>query len=104
VKGDIVEYPLISAVLGSAFETWEWYEEVTFAEGFDWDTHPSDKKTKFLTVGIEGKTYQLSVSNIMTALVAQCGKGVIWDEDLDLDASEGDNVIQRATLKEVVYG
>ncbi len=49
-----MEYPLISAVLGSAFESWEWYEEVTFAEGFDWDIHPSDKKTKFLTIGIEG--------------------------------------------------
>jgi hypothetical protein len=39
----------------------------------------------------------------MTALVAQCGKGVIWEDDLDLDASEGDNVIQRATLKEIVF-
>ena len=44
-----MEYPLISAVLGSAFESWEWYEEVTFAEGFDWDIHPLDKKTKLRT-------------------------------------------------------
>ena len=104
MKGDIVEYPLISAVLGSSFDTWEWYEEVTYAEGFDWDIHPSDKKTKFITIVIEDKTYELSASNIMTALVAECGKGVIWDEDLDLDADAGDRVIQRATLKELVFG
>lgn len=94
-----------SCVLGSAWETWDWWQSIKYSEGADWD------KVGEITVSIDDPEDEdkavsktLTVQDLATAyatLLAEVGELVNWQ---DLDAVSGDNILQIAVLGEVVYG
>lgn len=109
------KHELVSAILGSAFESYPWWTAVIFTADHEWDTLPADDDEKFLTIhgddpeGTEGNgnfVADLSVNDIVKAYFASnlpypdecshCG-------DFDIDADEGDLVIQYAVYGTAVF-
>jgi hypothetical protein len=100
----------VENLLGSAFETCPWWQDVTYADGYEWDTHPSDRDLPFLTLVVddpmdedETVTKQVSVNDLVKAYSALVTKGYELDWE-DHDAYSADGVIQQAVFGEVVYG
>lgn len=107
---------LISSVMGSGWDEagFDWWRGCNYAKGYDWNTIPSDPDAVYVVLGIgdpeeadesdrKVTLRALSVNDIVqgvNAIVAQC-PWVRWD---DMDANDGDAVLQHATLGEVTYG
>lgn len=98
-----------SSILGSAFDSYDWYEGVEYVEGCDWDVIPSHLDASFVEVCMENPesgsrfvTKSLSVNDLKRAYeeVAKSCR-VDWE---DIDADLGDRIIQHAVLGEYVYG
>ncbi len=93
-----------SCVLGSAWETWDWWQSIKYSEGSDWD------KVGEITVSIDDPenedeviTKTLGVQNLANAYATLLSEvsDINWQ---DLDAVSGDNILQIAVLGEVIYG
>ncbi len=107
--GDFVRY-----LLGSAFETWSWWHEVTYDEGYDWETFPEDLDQPFVTLGIEDPNGEEDEEGFMPTITKKVSVNDLvkaygdlprnyrreWDEH---DACSGDCVLQFAVLGEVTY-
>jgi hypothetical protein len=108
----------VSAVLGSSFTTWSWWQEFKFVGDYGWDTIPTDHNLKFVKLGIVDpesydtcdnyadmkiKRKSLSVNDIAKAFGKLVSEGYTLDHE-GLDAIGGDAVIQTAVLGEVTYG
>lgn len=109
---------LISAVMGSGWDEadYDWWRTTPiYAQDCDWNTIPSDPDAVYVKVAIaHPDTYEtdepakviiraLSVNDIargVNAIIAQC-PWTRWD---DLDAGDGDAILQYAMLGEVTYG
>jgi hypothetical protein len=102
---------LWSAVFGSSFETWDWWVGIKYVEG-DWDV-PGHVRLSILDPDDpEGSpliTANIRMENVRKAFDRAVDEGVInpdciFDEDdVDLDAVDGDVVLQIATLGEITY-
>jgi hypothetical protein len=104
----------MSHLLGSAFETWSWWHEVTYAEGYDWETFPDDLDQPYLTLGIEDPNGEEDEEGFMPSITKTFSVNDLvkaygemphkyrrqWD---DHDASSADCVLQYAVLGEVTY-
>ena len=106
------KHEFLSSILGSAYETWYWWKEDTFDEGYSWNKYPDDNNKPFLTVGIldpngddEEKviTKRLCVNDITKGYATAHAKGYKTRLD-DLDAVYGDAIMQFVVLGECVYG
>jgi hypothetical protein len=100
-----------SAIFGSAWESWDWWLDYEFLEGSDWDTvglvrvvgldpegdQVSDKIEKILTIEDLVKSYTHLVNSNPNIPTMSYG-------ELDLDASDGDVIIQQAIFGDVIYG
>lgn len=97
-----------SNVLGSAWETWDWWVRLDYSEGSDWD------KLGEITItaqdpNADWEDEQPTITKTLTVedLAAAYGKCISEGHRFnleDLDASDGDCVIQMAMFGEVVYG
>lgn len=98
-----------SNVLGSAWEDWDWWQEIKYSDGSSWDkvgeitvsiTDPDDEN------GEKVITKTLNVHDLAKAygeLVAENYGGTNLNIH-DLDAVYGDCVLQQAIFGEVIYG
>lgn len=96
------------SLLGSAWETWDWWHSAEFINGYEWDKYPTNWDEPFLTVGIcdpddddefATVTKTLCLNDLLNAYRQNpVGR---WD---DHDACTGDAVFQTAVLGTVVYG
>jgi len=109
---------LISGVMGSGWDEagYDWWRTTPiYAQEYDWDIIPSDPDAIYFKLAIANPdTYEtdepakvivkaLSVNDIargVNAIIAQC-PWTRWD---DLDAGDGDAILQYAILGEVTYG
>lgn len=108
---------LMSTVMGSAWDEagYDWWRSAIYEDGYDWNVIPSDPDARYIVVGIaDPDTYEtdedakvilraLSVNDIVKgveAVLKQC-PWVRWD---DMDANDGDLVLQYAMLGKVTYG
>lgn len=101
---------LWSAVLGSAFETWSWWRDVSYPTGSDWET----PGTVMLTLDDpeHGESDGVLLSRTLTIddivrgyqLLLQQFQFDVTPYDLDFDAVSGDAVLQLAIFGELVYG
>lgn len=110
----------LSAILGSAWESWDWWKAVDYTAPFDWDNHPKTNDRPFLTIladdpdGDEGETVKVSltVADLYEAYISVCSANSedlgyyenYGIHDLDLDAIEGDHIIQFAVFGTLIYG
>lgn len=105
---------LLNNIMGSAWETWSWWRTATYADGYDWDTYPDDHDAHYITVGASDpdadeddytlvRLRNVTVNDILraTATILTDYPRVRWD---DMDACDGDLVMQTVVLGEVVYG
>jgi hypothetical protein len=100
-----------SAVFGSAWESWDWWLDYEFLENTDWDkagsvrivgldpegNQQTDKIEKVLTIEDLVKSYTHLVNTNPNIPTLSFG-------ELDLDASDGDVIIQHAIFGDVIYG
>jgi hypothetical protein len=108
----------VSAVLGSSFTTWSWWQEFKYVGDYGWNNPPTDHNLKFVKLGIVDpesydtcdnyadmkiKRKSLSVNDIAKAFGKLVSEGYTLDPE-DLDAIGGDAVMQTAVLGEVTYG
>ena len=112
-------HDLISGVMGSGWDEagYDWWRSAPiYAEGYDWNNIPTDPEAIYVKLFIaDPNTYEdededakviyrsLSVNDIargVNAIIAQC-PWTRWD---DLDAGDGDAILQYAMLGEVTYG
>ena len=109
---------LMRSVMGSGWDEvgndW-WRTAPNYRNGYDWNTIPSDPDAVYVTLAIaDPYTYDtdepakvilraLSVNDIVQGVNATIAQGpwVRWD---DLDANDGDAILQYAMLGKVVYG
>jgi hypothetical protein len=109
---------LMSSVLGSGWDEagYDWWRSAPmYASGCDWDITPYDPDAIYVKLAIaDPNTYDtdedakvimkaLTANDIIKgveAILKQC-PWVRWD---DMDASDGDMVLQYAILGEVTYG
>lgn len=98
-----------SSILGSAFESYDWYERVEYVEGCDWDIIPEHLDACFVDITIDNPqsgprwiTKSLAVSDLKRAY-EEVAKSCRLDWE-DIDADMGDRIIQQAVLGEYVYG
>ena len=109
---------LLNNVMGSAWETWSWWKEYEYADGYDWDTYPDDPHAPYVTVTVDdpdhdwwsgeeetdspSRTRTLSVDDLLTAVGTVLTKHphVRWD---DMDAISADIVLQYATIGAYTY-
>lgn len=105
---------LWSEILGSGWETWDWWQGHEYAPGADWDQPGSltvtvvspddDADTVTVTVSVEQVAAALDVA-IRAGLVDACtGVPISRSDEFDWDACSGDTVMQMAVFGEVVYG
>ena len=107
---NIKQGEFLDEILGSAYETWSWWHEETYDEGYGWDTYPTDNDLPFLTLGIcdpddedEERTItkKLSVNDIANGFAKS---GIhSWQ---NLDAASSDCIMQCAFFDstEAIYG
>jgi hypothetical protein len=100
-----------SHVLGSAWESWSWWQRVEYSAGADWD------KVGEVTVTIDDPeadwdeetdsqpvlTKTLTLEDLAASYAKCLAEGYKFNLD-DLDACDGDVVMQMAVLGEVTYG
>jgi len=98
----------LSEILGSAFETWDWWRGWEYDDGYEWDIHPTDNDLPFLTLMVEDDeneeltiTKKLSVNDIVKGYVKSGAKD--WQ---NLDAGSSDWIMQCAFFDstEPIYG
>lgn len=114
----------ISSILGSAWEGYEWWHSYEYAEGYEWDTIPTDDDTPFLTITAENPdadedegddaevTITLSVRDIIVAYIEASSalredigiEAEGYSHYLDIDAEQGDVIIQFAVYGCHIYG
>lgn len=105
-------HELLSSVMGSAWSVWSWWRTAEYAEGYNWDTFPDDPTAHYITVGIDDpmddeerrvQVVRLTTADIVKAvgLALSMHHSIRWD---DMDAGDGDVVMQYATLGALVYG
>lgn len=105
-----VEADRFSAIMGACGTMWSWWVNVEY-HGGDWDDpsditftveDPDDERK----VIVKRVTPRQIVRALGTAVRTVPSMKHIdpYDEDLDLDASDADCVLQIAVLGEVVYG
>jgi hypothetical protein len=94
-----------SNVLGSAWETWDWWRSYDYSSGADWD------KPGTITVAIDNPEDEAGDPIVKTLNVHDLAKaygelsaGMPHLDWQDLDACYGDAVMQQAVFSEVVYG
>jgi len=95
-----------SNIMGSAWESMDWWSAVSFAEGSEWD-----KPGQVIITGIEDLesgeekpiTKTLNIQDLVEAYSNCLAQGYRFNIE-DFDAYEGDAVIQMAIFGEVVYG
>ena len=107
VQVSIDRKEFIGNIVGSSFWVYSWWTEVRYDEGFDWDTYPEDNDTPFLTLSIidpddddeeRTLTKKVSVNDIATAFVkSECRS---YD---DIDAPQGDSILQYVFFDEYTY-
>lgn len=100
-----------SAVFGSAWETWEWWVGLNYLEGSDWDKVGQVEITALDPDGNqETDTIKkvLGLDDIVNAFTKAVTDnksfGGFDPHELDLDACDGDVVIQYAMFGDVIYG
>jgi hypothetical protein len=94
-----------SHILGSAWETWDWWTGVDYLDGSDWDKVGEVKITGWdgETEGETLITKTLNIGDLAEAYGKCLAEGYRFNLD-DFDACDGDAVIQMAMFGEVVYG
>jgi hypothetical protein len=104
---------ILNGVLGSCYESWDWWRKEKYDEGTDWDKYPEDIYQPFLELKIESElpeedfgkaptvTKKLSVADILSAYSVLSVKGY---QVSDMDACSSDAILQFAVLGEVVWG
>jgi len=109
VQTEVDAKKFASSILGSCFSTWEWYSDVVYVDGYDWDTVPDDPTEKFIRIEIDDPNDDalyiekaLSVTDLKVSYEAVAKSSHIDWEDIDADV--GDRIIQHAVLGEIVYG
>lgn len=97
---------LWSNVFGSGFQTWSWWKGVEYLGGTDWQTPGRVRLTIEYGDGI--LTKEIGLDDLVAAwnrAVETCstlGRGEPLDHE-DLDASDGDCVLQIAVLGQVEF-
>lgn len=94
-----------SNVLGSAWEAWDWWVAVDYSEGSDWDKAGEVTITAWdgKTEGEARITKTLTLQDLVEGYTKCLANGSRMNLD-DLDACDGDAIIQTAMFGEVVYG
>lgn len=113
---------LWSAVMGSAFDTYSWWQEVQFRDGATWE---SPGLTGYVSVRVEDPnetegsgawlTFRIGMPELVKAISIAIEKGyrdplvkrgTIGNavQTMDFDATTGDIVMQCACFGEAVYG
>ena len=93
-----------SAILGSGFETWDWWRGVTYDDNSAWD------KAGHVVLKIEnpdgGPTLGrvLNVNDLAKAYALGKERGYDVGDYEDFDACSGDAVLQIAVLGDIIYG
>lgn len=95
---------LWSNIMGSAFETWDWWLAVVYAEDTDWNI-PGRVTLSIADPEQErgGLIKTIDLQDMVDAIDKLAMDGTLVNVD-DLDACEGDLILQVAVLGEVVYG
>jgi hypothetical protein len=101
---------------GSSFETWDWWANVEYLDGADWDkpgkvrlsiwTDPDDHRVGKTNKTIDIDDLLFAVERAVVECVDACTgrKIVVTPGDVDFDACVGDCILQIAVLGEVVFG
>jgi hypothetical protein len=108
-------------VLGSCFETWDWWVEVKYYKPFAWDSPPEDSAIPFVRVTHDNPelsteprgagnfalqlptlTSYLSIDTLVKAYeqVVHSQPGFDWQ---NLDAASSDAILQQAVYGKQVY-
>jgi hypothetical protein len=94
-----------SEIMGSAWETYDWWVTLDYSEGADWD-----KVGEITVKSWDGETEgEALISKTLTIkdLAEAYGKCLAEGFRInihDLDANQGDVILQMAMFGEVVYG
>lgn len=96
-----------SNILGSGWESCEWWTGIEYGEGSDWDKVGTITLTGWDEVSEEGedvvKTKTLNLQDLVDAYTNCLAQGYKFNVE-DFDVYDGDAVIQMAFYGEVVYG
>ena len=95
---------LWSNIMGSGFETWDWWLAVSYAEDTDWNV-PGKVTLSIADPAKErgGLIGTLDLQDMVDAIDKLAMDGTALNVD-DLDAHTGDLILQVAMLGEVVCG
>lgn len=102
---------LWTEVFGSGYETWPWWNMVTFSEG-DWETpgvawlsiiDPDDYDSQPVVASVNMDRLVWAYEQAIATCVDACTGKPIYPGS-DIDACVGDCILQIAVQGEVVYG
>ena len=104
---------LWSCVMGSGWETWDWWRVIRYADGTDWKTpgkvlvavaDPDDEDQRVAkTITVDDLARAVSVA-IEKNYNGGLGHMINWLSFEDYDACASDVIMQIAVLGDVVYG
>lgn len=94
-----------SEIMGSAWETWDWWVRLDYSQGAAWDKVGEITITSWdgETEGETLVTKTLTIQNLAEAYGKCLAEGFRINIH-DLDAGQGDVILQMAMFGEVVYG
>jgi hypothetical protein len=106
---------LLRNVMGSEWDTNGWWRYAVYHNDYDWNTYPSNHDDVYITVGIaDPSTYEsdeaqkvilraLSLNDIITATAKVLSVSPYMNH-YDMDADDGDAIMQVAMLGHITYG
>lgn len=103
----------MKSILGSMWSVWSWWQGYEWAEGCGYDNLPESDDAPYIRATILDPDYDEDPDHVITKwlsindLVEAGNKGFVlcpwvrWD---DMDAGDGDIIMQYAMLGQLVYG
>lgn len=96
-----------SEIMGSAWESWDWWVTLDYSEGADWDKVGEITVTSWDGEGECEEDGTLTKTLTIQDLAEAYGKCLAEGCRInihDLDACQGDQILQMAMFGEIVYG
>lgn len=92
-------------ILGSGWEAWDWWVDLSYSKGASWDVVGELTITAWdgETEGEATITKTLGIQDLVDAYSKCLAEGYRFNLD-DFDSLQGDAIIQMAMFGEVVYG
>jgi hypothetical protein len=92
-----------SAIMGSGWESWEWWKDISYRGSADWDKPGVVTLTAYdPDTGEDEYTADLTIAELVKAYEeVNTTTRIHWE---DLDSVSGDAILQVAVLGDIVYG